>query len=66
MCIRDSANAVLPRSLFLEYNVSSSPMLRDIIENPIQMNANGMMDVPQGDGLGIRINEQAVEKYRIN
>lgn len=60
------ANAVLPRSLFLEYNVSSSPMLRDIIENPIQMNANGMMDVPQGDGLGIRINEQAVEKYRIN
>ena len=41
-------------------------MLRDIIENPIQMNANGMMDVPQGDGLGIRINEQAVEKYRIN
>lgn len=59
-------NAVLPRSLFLEYNVSSSPMLREIIENPVQMDKNGMMDVPQGPGLGIIINEKAVKKYRVN
>ena len=58
-------NAVLPRSLFLEYNVSSSPMLREIIYNPVQMNENGMMDVPQGPGLGIIVNEKAIEKYRI-
>lgn len=60
------ANAALPRSLFLEYNVSSSPMLRDIIANPIQMDGDGMMDVPQGPGLGIIIDEEAVERYRIN
>ena len=59
-------NAVLPRSLFLEYNVSSSPMLRDIIENPIQMSADGMMQVPQGPGLGIVMNEKAIKKYQIN
>ena len=59
-------NAVLPRSLFLEYNVSTSPMLREIIENPIRMDNCGMMDVPQDPGLGIVINEKAVEKYRIN
>ena len=59
-------NAALPRSLFLEYNVSSSPMLREIIRNPIMMDKNGMMDVPQGPGLGIDIDEKAVEKYRVN
>ena len=58
-------NAALPRSLFLEYNVSSSPMLRDIIENPVQMDSNGMIAVPTEPGLGISINEKAVEKYRI-
>ena len=58
-------NAVLPRSLFLEYNVSSSPMLREIIDNPVQMDENGMMDVPQGPGLGITVNEKSIEKYRV-
>ncbi|HHY82490.1 MAG TPA: mandelate racemase/muconate lactonizing enzyme family protein [Clostridiales bacterium] len=59
-------NAVLPRSLFLEYNVSSSPMLRDIIANPIKLEQSGMMKVPQGPGLGIEIDEKAVQKYRVN
>jgi L-alanine-DL-glutamate epimerase-like enolase superfamily enzyme len=59
-------NAVLPRSLFLEYNVSSSPMLRDIILNPIEMDRNGRMKVPQGPGLGILVDEKAMQKYRVN
>ena len=59
-------NAVLPRSLFLEYNVSSSPMLRDIIRNPVEMDHNGKMKVPQNPGLGILMDEKAVNRYRIN
>jgi len=59
-------NAALPRSLFLEYNVSSSPMLRDVVANPVRMDAAGMMDVPQAPGLGIEIDEAAVKRYRIN
>lgn len=59
-------NAALPRSLFLEYNVSENSMLRDIIKNPVQMDKNGMMDVPQGVGLGIEVDEAAVRKYSIN
>lgn len=59
-------NAALPRSLFLEYNVSSSPMLREIIENPVKMDKSGMMRVPQEPGLGIVINEKAVQKFRVN
>jgi L-rhamnonate dehydratase len=51
--------------LFLEYNVSMSPMLRGIIKNPVQMDEDGTIAVPQGPGLGIEIDEQAVERFRV-
>lgn len=59
------ANAALPRSLFLEYNVSSGPMLRDIIVNPVEMDADGFLPVPQAPGLGIEIDEAAVKRYLV-
>lgn len=58
-------NACLPRSLFLEYNVSASPMLREIIANPITMDERGLIAVPDGPGLGVEIDEKALAKYRI-
>lgn len=58
-------NAVLERSLFLEYNVSNNPMLREIIRNPVTMDAEGFIAVPQIPGLGIELDEQAVAKYRV-
>ena len=59
-------NAVLPRSLFLEYNVSDNPMLREIIRNPVQLDSEGFISVPQGAGLGIDIDEKAVKRFCIN
>ncbi|MCL2527150.1 MAG: mandelate racemase/muconate lactonizing enzyme family protein [Defluviitaleaceae bacterium] len=59
------ANAALQRSLFLEYNVSMSPMLRDIIKNPVQMDGEGMIPVPDSPGLGIEVDEDAIKKYSI-
>jgi len=60
------ANACLPRSLFLEYNVSNSAMLRDIIRNPVQMDPDGTIPVPQAPGLGIEVDEQAIARYRVH
>lgn len=59
-------NAVLPRSLFLEYNVSDNPMLREIIRNPVQLDSEGYIAVPQGAGLGIDIDEKAVKRFCVN
>jgi L-alanine-DL-glutamate epimerase-like enolase superfamily enzyme len=59
-------NAILPRSLFLEFNVAANPMLRDIIANPLVMDSEGMIAVPQAPGLGIEIDEAAVRHYRVN
>lgn len=59
------ANAFLPRSLFQEWNVSSSPVLREIVKEPIQMDKDGMLAVPQRPGLGVEIDEKAIERFRI-
>ncbi|WP_432710535.1 mandelate racemase/muconate lactonizing enzyme family protein [Pedobacter sp.] len=59
-------NAVLPRSLFLEYNVSENPMLREIIQNPVVMDDEGYIAVPQGPGIGIEIDEKALKRFCIN
>jgi L-rhamnonate dehydratase len=59
-------NAVLPRSLFLEYNVCDNPMLREIIANPIRLEPDGTIAVPQGPGLGVEVNEAAVRRFQIH
>ena len=56
-------NAVLPRALFLEYNVCENPMLREIIRNPVSMDTEGFIPVPEGPGLGIEIDEAAVRRF---
>jgi len=58
-------NAVLPRSLFLEYNVCENPMLREIIANPLTLDPDGTIAVPNGAGLGIEIDEAAVQRFRV-
>jgi L-alanine-DL-glutamate epimerase-like enolase superfamily enzyme len=58
-------NAVLERSLFLEYNVCDNPMLREIIGNPIRMDKEGWMVVPDGPGLGIDVDENTIERFRV-
>lgn len=58
-------NACLPRSLFLEYNVCDNPMLRQVIRNPVEMDRDGMITVPDGPGLGIEVDEEAVKKFRV-
>ena len=40
-------------------------MLREIIRNPLEMESDGMIPVPQEPGLGVEVDEDAVAKYRI-
>ncbi len=58
-------NACLERSLFLEYNVCNNPMLREVINNPLELDKEGMIPVPQKPGLGIDIDEKAIARFRI-
>ena len=57
-------NAFMRRSVFLEFNVTSGPLSREICRNPIQMR-DGYVAVPQSPGLGVEVNESTIDKYRI-
>jgi len=56
-------NAYLKRSLFLEFNVSRSPMLRELCREPLRME-EGFIRVPQGPGLGVEVDEAVIERFR--
>lgn len=57
-------NAFMQRSVFVEFNVTTSPLSRALCRNPIAMR-DGYVEVPQAPGLGVEVDERAVEKYRV-
>ncbi len=56
-------NAFLRRSVFVEFNVTSGPLSREPCRTPIRMR-EGYVDVPQGPGLGVEVDGNALRKYR--
>ncbi len=57
-------NAYLMNSLYLEYNVSSASLLNNLCKEKIEM-VDGMIPVPEGPGLGVEVDEEVVERYRV-
>ncbi len=57
-------NAYLPNSLCLEFNVSSSSLLNTLCHGHIELK-DGFIDIPDGPGLGVEVDERMVAKYRV-
>jgi L-rhamnonate dehydratase len=57
-------NAYLKQSIFLEFNVSASPVVRDLCRAPLQLEA-GFLRVPQSPGLGVEVDEAFIARYRV-
>lgn len=51
-----------PNTDFVEY-LTGSPYIDEIVVNPWQLDADGMLAIPSGPGLGIEINLEAVQRY---
>jgi L-rhamnonate dehydratase len=49
---------------YLEYNVTANPLRRELLTHPIRPR-DGIVTVPTGPGLGIEINEDTVQRYRV-
>ena len=58
-------NAVLPAALFQEYNVCDDPISRGLTRKPLKL-VGGQLAVPQGPGLGVEVNLETVNRYRVN
>jgi len=50
----------------LEYSTSKSPLRWETTEERIEVAPDGMVAVPRTPGLGVRLNERTVEKYRVS
>ncbi|PYT21420.1 MAG: mandelate racemase/muconate lactonizing enzyme family protein [Acidobacteria bacterium] len=57
-------NAFQRRAVFVEFNTSQGPLSRAMVKTPLQM-TDGYVPVPTGPGLGVGVNEETLEKYRI-
>lgn len=57
-------NAVLPQALFQEYNVCEDPLSRRLCRAPLEC-VDGWIAVPQGPGLGVEVDLETVQRYRV-
>jgi L-alanine-DL-glutamate epimerase-like enolase superfamily enzyme len=57
-------NAFMRRSVFVEFNVTSGPLSREICREPVRLR-DGYLEVPQGPGLGVEVDESVLAKYRV-
>jgi len=56
--------AFMRRSVFVEFNVTEGPLSRLLCTNPIRAK-EGYLEVPQEPGLGVEVDEIALEKYAV-
>jgi len=59
-------NAYQKNPVFQEFCTNDTPLSRDLVLNPIALNADGTLDVPRGPGLGVQLNLDAVKKYTVD
>lgn len=54
--------SAFPETDLVEY-LTGSPFIDEIVASPWTLDAEGMLTIPDGPGLGIALNRDAVEKY---
>ena len=58
-------HSIFSRSPILEYDQSSHPFRRELLQTPLELE-NGMVNVSSNPGLGIEINMNTVNKFKCN
>ena len=61
----DTPPCLIPVPPMLEYEQTFNPF-RDLLSSTKLTHTGGMVDVPTGPGLGIDINREILDKYRVN
>ncbi len=57
--------AAIPNAPVLEFSVTESPIRKGLLSTPFEMK-DGYVNVPQKPGLGIELNQEVIEKYKVN
>jgi len=57
-------NAFQRRAVFVEFNTSQGPLSREVVRNPLKLE-DGYLHVPEGPGLGVEVDDDTINRYRI-
>jgi D-galactarolactone cycloisomerase len=56
---------LFPRPVLLEWDTTQNPMATDLLKNPLRL-TDGLLQVPDGIGIGVEVNEEAIKNYLID
>lgn len=57
--------ASLPNGLLLEFDQNPNALRTDLLREPITVGREGSVKLPEGPGLGVELNPEAVDRYRV-
>jgi L-alanine-DL-glutamate epimerase-like enolase superfamily enzyme len=57
---------VLPDAQFQEYCIADTPINTTLTKERLPIDAEGFLEVPTGPGLGITLDTDVLERYRVN
>jgi L-alanine-DL-glutamate epimerase-like enolase superfamily enzyme len=57
--------ATMPGASLLEFRRTESPLISRLVKRPFEA-VNGYLEIPDGEGLGIEINEDVLEEYCVD
>jgi L-alanine-DL-glutamate epimerase-like enolase superfamily enzyme len=58
--------AALPNAGLLEFDQNPNPLRSELLNEPLAIDAGGMVAVPDRPGLGVTLNPKTVDRYRID
>jgi L-alanine-DL-glutamate epimerase-like enolase superfamily enzyme len=59
-------NAVLPDALFQEYCVADTPINTSLTRERLPIDADGLVAVPSGPGLGVELDDDVLARFRVD
>ncbi len=57
--------ASIPTGLIVEWDQTEHALRTELLNEPFDYDGNGMMRVPSGPGLGVTLNREAIDRYRV-
>jgi L-alanine-DL-glutamate epimerase-like enolase superfamily enzyme len=58
--------ASIPNGYILEMDRNPNPLREELIAEPVRIDAESWVKMPQGPGLGMQLSEQVLRKYRVD
>jgi L-rhamnonate dehydratase len=58
--------ASIPNGSWLEWDQNPNALRTDLFEEPLTLDERGCVRLPERPGLGVRLNQETINRYRID